>query len=85
MTRTAHDHYKAAIELRNKILSGQSNERPIHAWVAVVRECAKANDKFRAEMGNRVHGRSAQAFLTNLDKVWEPARAQVETLARGAA
>lgn len=81
MTRTAHEHYKAAIELRNRIIAGQTNEIPAQAWAAVCRECAKANDKFWTEQGNRIHGRSQQSFLTTLDKVWWNARAVLETIA----
>lgn len=81
--KTAHDHYKAAIALRDRIVSGSSNERPVQAWAAVARECAKASDKFRAENPG-VHGRSQQSFFNNLDKIWWAARAQVETLARAA-
>lgn len=84
MTKTAHDHYKAALALRDRILSGKSNERPVQAWAAVARECAKANDKFWAEMGGRVHGRSQQSFLENLDRIWWSAKAQVETIGRSA-
>lgn len=82
ITRTAHDHYKAAIVLRDRILDGKSNERPVQAWAAVCRECAKAEWKFRLENEGRVHGRSHQAFLTNLDRVAWYAHAQVETIAR---
>lgn len=82
ITRTAHDHYKAALALRNRILDGAVNETPVQAWAAVARECAKAEDAFRRENEGRVHGRSQQAFLTNLDRVAWYARAQVETIAR---
>lgn len=81
-TRTSHDHYNAAIILRGRILSGQSNEKPVQAWAAVARQCAIAEDKFRAENEGRIHGRSHQSFLNNLDKVAWFASAQVETLAR---
>lgn len=81
---TAHDHYAAAIALKNRIVAGQSNERPVQAWASVARECAIANNKFWAEQGARVHGHSQQAFLSNLDKVWWTAKAQVETLGRAA-
>lgn len=82
---TAADaHYRNAIQLRSRIVSGASNERPVQAWAAVCRACAMANDAFWREMGDRVHGRAAQAFLTNLDRVWDRAKAQVETLARAA-
>jgi hypothetical protein len=65
---TAADaHYRNAIQLRSRIVSGASNERPVQAWAAVCRACAMANDAFWREMGDRVHGRAAQAFLTNLD------------------
>jgi hypothetical protein len=82
LTRTAHDHYKAAIALRDRIISRQVNDTPVQAWAAVCRECAKANDKFGRENEGRVHGRSQQSFLNNLDRVWWAAKAQVETLAR---
>lgn len=80
---TSYEHLQAATTLRNRILRGQSNERPVQAWAAVCRECANANNAFyREEAG--IHGRRHQAFLSNLDAVWWPAKAQVETLARGA-
>ena len=82
INRTAHDHYKAAIALRNRILDGAVNETPVQAWAAVARECAKAESKFFAENEGRVHGRSHQSFLNNLDRVAWYARAQVETIAR---
>lgn len=84
MTKTSHDFYKTAIELRDRILSGKSNERPVQAWAAVARECAKAENKFYAENEGRIHGRAHQAFLSNLDKIAWAANAQVETLARAA-
>lgn len=84
MTNTSHDHFKAAVALRNRIVSGQTNETPVQAWAAVARQCAIANDKFWAEQGSRIHGRAQQAFLSNLDKISWAARAQVETLGRGA-
>jgi hypothetical protein len=84
MTSTAHSYYKAAIQLRDRILSGKTNELPAQAWAAVARECAKAESKFYAENEGRIHGRSHQSFLINLDKVNWAARAQVETLGRAA-
>ncbi len=75
--------YRNAIALRNRIVAGQSNERPVQAWASVCRECAKANDAFRREEPG-VHGRRHQAFLNNLDAIWWVAKAQVETLARAA-
>lgn len=84
MTKTARDHYTAAIALRDRIIGGQSNETPAQAWAAVARQCAIANDKFWAEQGNRIHGRSQQSFLNNLDRVWWHARAAVETIAKAA-
>ena len=80
----SYDHYKLALERRDRILSGASNETPIKAWAAVARECAIANDKFWDEQGSRIHGRSQQSFLFNLDKIWWAASAQVETLGREA-
>ena len=80
--KTAHDHYKAAIELRSRILSGKTNERPVQAWASVARECSIAESKFHAENEGRIHGRAHQSFLTNLDKVNWAARAQVECLGR---
>ena len=82
---TADHHYRQALVLRDRILRGQHNERPVQAWAAVCRECAKASDAFRREMDGRTRGRAAHAWLNNLDAVWWPAKAQVETLARGAA
>jgi hypothetical protein len=82
MTKTAYDHYQTAIELRDRIASGKSNELPAQAWAAVARECAKAESKFSTENEGRVHGRRHQSFLSNLDKIAWAARAQVETLAK---
>jgi len=80
---TSHEHFRKAIQLRDRILAGQSNERPVQAWASVARECAKASDAFlREESG--VHGRRHHVFLTNLDRVWWAAKAQVETLAEEA-
>lgn len=84
MDAGSHDHYNAAIALRDRIVRGQSNERPVQAWAAVARECAIALNKFLAENAGRVHGRSHHSFLDNLDRVSWFARAQVETLARKA-
>lgn len=81
-TSTSHDHYKAAIALRDRIISGQSNELPVQAWAHVCRACAKANDAKRRELDGRVHGRADHSFFNNLDRVWWAAKAQVETLAR---
>ncbi|WP_234053639.1 MULTISPECIES: hypothetical protein [unclassified Xanthobacter] len=78
----ADEFYKNAIALRGRIVAGRSNERPVQAWAAVARECAKASDAMRRELGNRVHGRAQQAWFNNLDKLWWAAKAQVETLAR---
>jgi hypothetical protein len=83
MAETSHEHYKTAIALRDRILSGRSNERAVQAWASVARHCAIANDLFRREESG-IHGRRHQAFLSNLDKVWWAAKAQVETLARAA-
>lgn len=85
MARTADDHYNEALSIRDRILSGSTNERLVQAWASVCRECAKANDKYWAELGGRVHGRAQQAFFANLDRVWWNAKAQVETLAKMAA
>lgn len=84
MTSSAYDHYRAAIDARDRILSGASNERPVQAWATVARLCAIASEAFWAEQGSRVHGRSQQSFLSNLDKVCWAARAQVETLGASA-
>jgi hypothetical protein len=82
-TKTSHDHYKAAVALRDRILDRKVNETPVQAWAAVARECAKAEFKFRRENEGRVHGRSHHSFLMNVDRIGWAARAQVETLARG--
>jgi hypothetical protein len=55
MTKTGHDHYNEAIALRDRIISGQSNERPVQAWAAVCRACAKANDSYRREFNAKPH------------------------------
>ena len=81
---TAHEHYRKAVELRNRIVAGQSNERPVQAWAAVCRQCAKANDAMRRELGGKVHTRLDHSFFNNLDRIWWAAKAQVETLARAA-
>lgn len=83
MATSYYDHYNEAVALRNRIIAGQSNERPVMAWAAVCRSCAKANDAFRHEETG-VHGRRHQSFLNNLDAIWWVAKAQVETLARRA-
>lgn len=83
-SRTAYDHYKAAIALRDRVLGGKSNQTPVQAWASVCRECAKAESKFFAENEGRVHGASQRSFLNNLDRVWWAAKAQVETLSRAA-
>lgn len=85
MTTTAHSHYTAALELRSRILAGQSNERPVQAWAAVCRQCAIASRKFRDEINDITYTRADLSFLNNLDRVWWYAKAQVETLAREAA
>ena len=84
MTKDSHHHYQQALTLRDQIVLGQRNEPAVLSWAAVARQCAIANDKFRAESAGRVHGRRHQAFLENLDRVWWAARAQVETIARAA-
>lgn len=81
-SKTAREHYKAAIALRDRILDGKSNQTLVQAWASVCRECAKAENKFYAETAGRVHGASQHSFLNNLDRVWWYARAQVETLGR---
>ena len=65
-----------------QIVSGATNEKPVQAWASVCRLCAQANDAYWAELGGRVHGRAQQAWFSNLDRVWDNARAQVETIAR---
>lgn len=81
----AHQHYQQAIQLRNRIISGQSNERPVQAWAAVCRECAKASDAMRRELADRsFYSRLDLSFFNNLDRVWWYAKAQVETLAKEA-
>ena len=78
---TSQDHINQARALRDRIISGQSNEAPIQAWAAVSRACANASNAYRKEQ-NGIHGRAQQSWLNNLDAIWWPARAQVETLAR---
>jgi hypothetical protein len=89
MTKAGHDHYNDAIALRDRIISGQSNERPVQAWAAVCRACAKANNAYRAEFDAKSFGcgytRFELSMLNNLERVWWTARAQVETLGRMAA
>lgn len=87
MTKTGHDYYNEAIALRDRIISGQSNERPVQAWASVCRACAKANNAYRREFDARSFGQGYTRFelsmLNNLDRVWWTAKAQVETLGRG--
>ena len=86
MTNAARTHYLRAIELRDRIASGQSNEPTVMAWAAVCRECAKANNAKRQELdGRAAYTRLELGFFNNLNRVWWPAKAQVETLARMAA
>ena len=93
MTKTVHNFYNEAIALRNRIVSRQSNERPIMAWAAVCRACAKAHDAYRREFyrrefdarsGGRGYTRLELNTMNNLDRVWWCAKAQVETLGRAA-
>jgi hypothetical protein len=88
MTKTGHDHYNEAVALRNRIVSGQSNEPAIQAWAAVCRACAKANDAYRAEFsalsGGMGYTRFELAQLDNLGRVWWWAKAQIETIRRAA-
>jgi hypothetical protein len=81
---TAQDHFNTARTLRDRIISGKSNELPVQAWAAVARECAIANNKMWAELGNRVHGRAQHVWFSNLDRLWWAAKAQVETFGRAA-
>lgn len=80
----ADTFYQNAKTLRDRAMSGQSNQLPVQAWADVARECAKASDAMHAELGNRVHGRAQHVWFSNLDKIWWAAKAQVETLARAA-
>ena len=79
------NHLSAAIALRSRIVAKQTNETPIQAWAAVCRECANANNaKHRELAGKPYHSFSDNRFFTRLDRVWEVAKAQVETLAKTA-
>ncbi len=78
----AHGHYELALQLRNRIIAGQSNETPVQAWAGVVRNCAIAASKFRAEVNQMTYTRAELAFLNNIDRIWQPAKAQVQTLTR---
>lgn len=82
MTKTGHDFYNEAITLRNRIVAGQSNERPVQAWAAVCRACANASNAYHREFDGRIHGRLENNAFNNLDRVWWHAKAQVETLGR---
>lgn len=82
---TAYQHYQQAVQLRDRVVSGQSNQRPVQAWAAVCRECAKASDAMHRELtGRSFYGRADLSFFNNLDRIWWSAKAQVETLARRA-
>ena len=85
MTITAHEYYKTAIDLRDRIILKKTNLPLIKAWVEVARACAKAESAFYTENNGRIHGRSHQSFLSNLDRIAWIARAQVETLGRSVA
>lgn len=86
---TAGDrHYEEARRLRDLITSSASNERPIMAWAAVCRECAKASNAKRNELaadGRIAYTRSECNWFSNLDRIWWYAQAQVETRAVKAA
>jgi hypothetical protein len=81
----ADEFYRVALALRDRIVSGQSNERPVQAWAAVCRACSNANNAMHRELAGRVHGRAQHVWFSNLDKIWWAAKAQVETIARGVA
>ncbi len=85
MTTSARQYYQTAIDLRDRIVLNKTNLPLIKAWVEVARACAKAENAFYAENIGRVHGRSHQSFLSNLDRIAWIARAQVETLGRSVA
>lgn len=80
----AQAHYEVAIELRNRIIASQSNETPVQAWAGVCRQCAIASSKKRAEINDITYTRAELSFFNNVDRIWTPAKAQVQTLARGA-
>jgi hypothetical protein len=81
--RDATDIYRNAIAMRDRILSGMSNETPVQAWAAVCRECAKANDGRRLELLHKAaHSHADNQFFARLDRVWDYARGQVEYHAR---
>lgn len=78
---TSYEFINRARETAARIIAGQENRPLVRAWVSVARDCANAENAFRAENPG-VHGRRHQAFLTSLDKLQWAARAQVETLGR---
>ena len=80
---TSYTYMAKARDMADRIIAGTANQSPVQAWAAVARECAKAEDAYRAENPG-VHGRRHQAFLANLDKLQWAAMAQVETLGRAA-
>lgn len=83
---TYHDHLSAAAGLRDRILSGSTNETPVRAWAAVCRECAFANEKARAALAdNAAPVHPSKAFLNSLQQLWWFAKAQHEALVRRAA
>jgi hypothetical protein len=81
----AFTHYNEARRLQGLAISG-SNQTPVQAWAAVCRQCAIANDKFRNALKDHLsYTRLELNFLNNLERIWGPARAQVEHNARKAA
>lgn len=87
MTRTAADNlYFNAIALRDRIIAGRTNETLVQAWAAVCRECAKADHARRRELAHKAaYSYSDNQWFVRLDRVWDYAKAQVETLAKKAA
>lgn len=75
---TAIDLYNNALRLRDRAVSGQSNELPVQTWAAVCRECAKASNAKRHELNGLDATRLDLSFFNNLNRVWWYAKAQVE-------
>lgn len=83
---TADDHFQEARRLRALIVTGATNQTPIQGWASVCRACYRASNAKRAELAaHDAYTRLELNWFNNLESVWWPARAQVETLAKRAA
>jgi hypothetical protein len=79
---SAQELYEEASRLHWQIVRGESNERPITAWAAVCRTCARASNAKRNELADVAkygYTRLELNWFNNLERIWWTARAQVET------